>query len=63
MAHLFADCLDEMLRRLAPREYRFVSLEEAMSDPTYQTKDTYVTKYRPICSGDGLEAKDLIPKQ
>ena len=42
-----ADCLDEMLLRFAKRGYRFVSLDEAMSDPAYQTKDTYVTKDGP----------------
>lgn len=42
-----ADCLDEMLRRLAARGYRFVSLDEAMADPAYQTKDTLVTTYGP----------------
>lgn len=42
-----ADCLDDMLRRLAARGYRFVTLQEAMSDPAYQTKDTYVGKHGP----------------
>ena len=42
-----ADCLDEMLARFAKRGYRFVSLDEAMSDPAYQTKDTYVAKEGP----------------
>ena len=42
-----ADCLDEMLGRFAARGYRFVSLDEAMADPAYQTKDTYVTKAGP----------------
>jgi peptidoglycan/xylan/chitin deacetylase (PgdA/CDA1 family) len=42
-----ADCLDELLRRFAARGYRFVSLDEAMSDPAYQTKDTLVTTYGP----------------
>ena len=42
-----ADCLDEMLSRLAARGYRFVSLDEVMSDPAYQTRDTTVTKYGP----------------
>lgn len=42
-----ADCLDEMLRRLATRGYRFVTLDEAMSDPAYQTRDTVVTKFGP----------------
>jgi len=44
---LNADCLDEVLRRLAARGYRFISLDEALADPAYQTKDTYVTKYGP----------------
>lgn len=42
-----ADCLDEMLARLAARGYRFVTLDEAMSDPAYQTRDTMVTKFGP----------------
>jgi peptidoglycan/xylan/chitin deacetylase (PgdA/CDA1 family) len=42
-----ADSFDELLIRLAARNYRFVSLDEAMSDPAYQTKDTYVTKFGP----------------
>jgi peptidoglycan/xylan/chitin deacetylase (PgdA/CDA1 family) len=42
-----ADCLDELLSRLAQRGYRFVSLDEVMSDPAYQTKDTFVTKFGP----------------
>lgn len=42
-----ADCLDEMLRRFAERGYTFVSLDKVMSDPAYQTKDTYINKYGP----------------
>ena len=42
-----ADCLDEMLRRLAGRGYRFVTLDEAMTDAAYQTKDTTVSKFGP----------------
>ncbi len=44
---LNADCLDELLVRLAQRGYRFVSLDEVMSDPAYQTKDTAVSKFGP----------------
>lgn len=40
-----ADCLDELLSRFAARGYSFVTLDEAMSDPAYQVKDTYVTKF------------------
>ena len=42
-----ADSFDELLSRLTARNYRFVSLDEAMSDPAYQTKDTYVTNFGP----------------
>jgi peptidoglycan/xylan/chitin deacetylase (PgdA/CDA1 family) len=44
---LNADCLDELLTSLAARGYRFVSLDEAMSDPAYQTKITYTSKFGP----------------
>lgn len=44
---LNADCLDEMLRRFAARGYRFVTLDEVMSDPAYQTKDTMVSSWGP----------------
>lgn len=39
---LNADALDEMLRRFEARGYRFVSLDEAMTDAAYRTRDTYV---------------------
>jgi peptidoglycan/xylan/chitin deacetylase (PgdA/CDA1 family) len=42
-----ADCLDELLSRFAARGYSFVTLDEAMSDPAYQVKDTYITKFGP----------------
>ena len=42
-----ADCLDELLRRLTDRGYKFVTLDKVMSDPAYETKDTYVNKYGP----------------
>ena len=44
---LNADCLDEMLRRFAERGYKFVTLDKAMADPAYQTKDTLVSKFGP----------------
>ena len=37
-----ADCLDEMLKRLTARGYRFVTLDQAMEDKAYQTKDDYI---------------------
>jgi len=42
-----ADCLDELLQRLTDRGYKFVTLDKVMSDPAYETKDTYVNKYGP----------------
>lgn len=44
---LNADCLDEMLKRFEARGYRFITLDEAMADPAYQTKDTDVSKGGP----------------
>lgn len=57
-----ADCLDEMLRRLAARGYRFVTLDEAMSDPAYQTKDTYVSKYGPTWLWRWMGSKGMDSK-
>ena len=42
-----ADCLDEMLKRFEARGYRFITLDEAMNDPAYQTKDADVSKFGP----------------
>src|SRR5262249_24051986 len=44
---LNGDCLDEMLKRFADRGYAFITLDEAMKDPAYQTPDTLVTKAGP----------------
>lgn len=42
-----ADTLDELLGRLAQREYGFVSLDEAMQHEAYKTSDELVTAYGP----------------
>ena len=42
-----ADCLDTMLTAWEERGYRFITLDEAMSDPAYATKDTLVTTFGP----------------
>jgi peptidoglycan/xylan/chitin deacetylase (PgdA/CDA1 family) len=42
-----ADCLDELLQRLRARGYEFITLDEAMADPAYQTKDTQVSQNGP----------------
>ncbi len=54
-----ADCLDEMLLRFAARGYHFVSLDEAMSDPAYQTRDTYVTKDGPTWLWRWMKSKGM----
>lgn len=42
---LNADAIGDMLNRLRKRGYSFVSLEEALRDPAYQSKDNYVGPY------------------
>ncbi len=42
---LNADAVGEMLNRLRKRGYSFISLEEALRDPAYQSKDDYVGPY------------------
>ena len=44
---LNAEALDELLTRCEARGYRFVSLDQAMADPAYQTRDTWVGKMGP----------------
>ena len=54
-----ADCLDEMLERFAARGYRFVTLDEAMNDPAYKTRDTYVTAYGPTWLWRWMKSKGM----
>src|SRR5215213_3062229 len=42
-----ADSLDEMLTSFEKRGYKFVTLDDVMADPAYQTTDTFVTKSGP----------------
>ena len=42
-----ADCLDIMLTNWEERGYRFIKLDEAMTDPAYATEDTFVTTHGP----------------
>ena len=44
---LTAESLDAMLSYLEKRGYRFVSLENAMDDPAYATRDTHVSDFGP----------------
>ena len=41
---LNADVLDALLELFEQRQFRFVSLKEAQSDPAYRTADTWATK-------------------
>lgn len=54
-----ADCLDEMLKRFSARGYGFVTLDEAMSDPAYQTKVTYTSKSGPTWLWRWLKSKGM----
>ncbi|MGI8672175.1 MAG: polysaccharide deacetylase family protein [Luteitalea sp.] len=42
-----ADRLDLLLTRLASRGYRFVTLDEAMTDAAYRTADAHVSRHGP----------------
>lgn len=54
-----AACLDELLTRFAARGYSFVTLDEAMSDPAYQTKDIYVSKAGPSWLWRWMKSKGM----
>jgi peptidoglycan/xylan/chitin deacetylase (PgdA/CDA1 family) len=56
---LNADCLEEMLQRFQARGYQFVSLAEAMADPAYQTKDTYIAKFGPTWLWRWMKSKGM----
>jgi len=45
---LNADTIADLLALFRERNYGFVSLAKAQSDPAYSTPDTYVTKYGPM---------------
>lgn len=42
---LNADHLDELIHRLRERQYSFISMDEAMTDPIYQTASSYHGKW------------------
>jgi len=41
-SELTAECLDELLTRLERRGYRFISLDQALADPAYATRDLFI---------------------
>ncbi|MBL8208567.1 MAG: polysaccharide deacetylase family protein [Blastocatellia bacterium] len=56
---LNADCLDELLKRYEKRGYRFITLDEAMNDPAYQTKDTNVSRNGPTWLWRWMKSKGM----
>lgn len=45
---LNADVIEQILTLFEEKQYKFVSLNQAESDPAYKIPDTYVTKYGPM---------------
>ena len=45
---LNADMIGKVLGIFEQKQYRFVTLDEAQSDPAYRTPDTFITKYGPM---------------
>ena len=45
---LNADMIEKLLALFEKKQYKFVSLETAQSDPAYQIPETYITKYGPM---------------
>ena len=54
-----ADCLDKMLAGFEGRGYRFITLDEAMSDEAYQTPDTFVTRAGPTWLWRWMKSKGM----
>ncbi len=42
---LNADLIDKLLTLFEQKQYRFVTLDEALSDPAFDTPDTFYTQY------------------
>jgi peptidoglycan/xylan/chitin deacetylase (PgdA/CDA1 family) len=45
---LNADTIEQLLKLFQDKQYRFVTLDEAQSDPAYSTPDTFITSYGPM---------------
>jgi peptidoglycan/xylan/chitin deacetylase (PgdA/CDA1 family) len=45
---LNADVIEQILALFEKKQYRFVPLDRAQSDPAYQIPDTYITKFGPM---------------
>ena len=38
------DCFEEIIKLLIKKEYKFISIDEALNEPFYQSKETYIGK-------------------
>jgi peptidoglycan/xylan/chitin deacetylase (PgdA/CDA1 family) len=54
-----ADTLEDLLSRLEARGYEFITLETAMADAAYQTRDTVVTTFGPSWLWRWTKSKSL----
>jgi peptidoglycan/xylan/chitin deacetylase (PgdA/CDA1 family) len=54
-----ADCLEGVLRGLRSLGYEFTSLNQAMEDSAYETRDTFVTSYGPTWLWRWMKSKDM----
>ena len=45
---LNADTMEQILQIFEELNFKFISLEEAQSDPVYKTPDTYITEFGPM---------------
>jgi peptidoglycan/xylan/chitin deacetylase (PgdA/CDA1 family) len=54
-----ADCLDKVLAGFETRGYRFITLDEAMNDDAYQTRDTFVTRAGPTWLWRWMKSKGM----
>ena len=47
-SRLNADMIEQLLKLFKDKRYRFVTLDEAQSDPAYSTPDTFITSFGPM---------------
>jgi peptidoglycan/xylan/chitin deacetylase (PgdA/CDA1 family) len=47
-SRLNADAIERILQLFEQRNYRFVTLDDAESDPAYRTPDTFISQYGPM---------------
>jgi len=47
-SRLNADIIEQLLKLFHDKQYRFVKLDEAQSDPAYNTPDTFITSFGPM---------------